>query len=353
MKSSAAIGAGLTASACASGVTQSPADRRQRGTLNDASRKLMRDYGLKYPIFQAAPGGVDLAVAVAEAGGMGAVSLSWVSPDAATKIVARMNSETNGNYYANYVLHFPTSSLDAALEAGCPVFQFSWGLPSEEIVSKIRKAEAHIGIQVSSKLGAQMALKLEPDFLIAQGLEAGGHVQATSSLSAALQEILDVAGETPVIASGGISTGEDIRNVINDGAAGAILGTRLMATQESNGHQRYKDALVDAEDTSTSYTNCFNANWDAAHRILKNGTFRRWDASGCPLKGNKPGEGDVVATHPQLGGVTRYSIMYPVNGHEGDVEDLAMYAGEGVSSVNDVPRAADLLERLWNEFNGI
>lgn len=351
IKSSAAIGVGLSAAACANGASVPATDEEPKGILNQASEKLLQDFGLKYPIFQAAPGGIDLAIAVANAGGMGAVSLSWVSPEVAANIVTRMNSETDGNYYANFVLHFSPSALDATLEAGCPVVQFSWGLPSKEMVSKIRTAKARFGVQVSSKLGAEEALKLAPDFLIAQGLEAGGHVQATSSLSAALQEILDVAGETPVIASGGISTGEDIRNVIYHGAAGAILGTRLMATQESNGHQRYKDALVAAGDASTSYTNCFNKNWDATHRILKNGTFRNWDAAGCPLRGNKPGEEDIVATHPQLGDVTRYSIMYPVEGHEGDVEDLAMYAGDGVSTINDVPRAVDLIERLWDEFN--
>lgn len=351
MKSSAAMGVGLSAAACTSGAQAPSIDVEPKGTLNQTSKKLMQDFGLKYPIYQAAPGGIDLAIAVANAGGMGAISLSWVSPEAAANVVARMNSATDGNYYANFVLHFPPSALDATLEAGCSIIQFSWGLPSEEMVSKIRAANARFGIQVSSKLGAEEALNLDPDFLIAQGLEAGGHVQATSSLSAALQEILDVAGETPVIASGGISTGEDIRNVIYHGAAGAILGTRLMATQESNGHQRYKDALVAAGEVSTSYTNCFNKNWDATHRVLKNGTFRNWDAAGCPLKGNKPGEEDIVATHPQLGDVTRYSIMYPVVGHEGDVQDLAMYAGKGVSTVNDVPRAVDLIERLWDEFN--
>lgn len=350
MQRSAAIGGGLSAAACASNASRPAAEHHQKAMLNQASKKLLQDYGLKYPIFQAAPGGIDLAIAIANAGGMGAVSLSWVSPEAATDIVTRMNAETEGSYYANYVLHFPPNSLDAALAAGCPIVQFSWGLPSAEMVSKIRTAGARFGVQVSSKLGAEMALELKPDFLIAQGLEAGGHVQATSSLATALQEILDVAGEIPVIASGGISTGADIRSVIHAGAAGAILGTRLMATQESKGHQTYKDALVSAGDASTTYTNCFNENWDATHRVLKNDTFHNWEAAGCPLTGNKPGEGEIVATHPQFGGVTRYAIMYPVAGHEGDLEDLAMYAGQGVGTVNDVPRAADLITRLWDEF---
>lgn len=350
MKSSAAIGVGIATASCVNNARPAPNSAQDKGELNEQSKKLLRDFGLRYPIIQAAPGGVDLAIAVANAGGLGAVSLSWSSPDVAAKTVTRMNTETKGNYYANFVLHFPPASLDAALAAGCPIVQFSWGLPTEEMVSKIRKADARFGIQVSSKLGAQKAIDLGPDFLIAQGLEAGGHVQATSSLSMALREIVEVAGETPVIASGGISTGHDIRAVINAGAAAAILGTRFMATQESNGHQAYKDALVEAGDTSTTYTNCFNRNWDANHRVLRNGTFLNWEAEGCPLEGAKPGEEDVVATHPKMGGITRYSIMYPVTDHQGTVTDLAMYAGQGVGDINDLPSAADLIERLWSEF---
>lgn len=161
---------------------------------------------------------------------------------------------------------------------------------------------------------------------------------------------MELAGDVPVIASGDISTGHDIRDAITAGASATILGTRFMATKESNGHQDYKDALVNADDNATAYTNCFNRDWEATHRVLKNSTFLNWEAEGCPLKGNKPGEDDTVATHPQMGGVTRYSIMYPVTDHEGTLEDLAMYAGQGVGRINDTPTAADLIKQLWAEF---
>lgn len=351
MKNSAAVGIGLSAASASASMTASPStDTQGKGALSEKSKKMLRDFGVKYPIIQAAPGGADLAIAVANAGGMGAVSLGWSSPDSAFDTVTKMNAATHGNYYANYVLHFDPVSLDMALEAGCPTVQFSWGIPNPIVVSKIRAARARLGIQVSSKLGAQKALELNPDFLIAQGLEAGGHVQATSSLSDALMEILELADTVPVIASGGISTGHDIRRVLNAGASAAILGTRFMATKESNAHDAYKAALVKAGDDDTTYTNCFNRDWDAMHRVLRNDTFLNWEAEGCPLKGDKPGEDDIVATHPQMGGVTRYSIMYPVAGHEGTVEDQAMYAGKGVQDIDDAPSAGELIKRLWSDF---
>ena len=328
-----------------------------KGFLSETTQKLLADYNLKYPIFQAAPGGQDLAIAVAKSGGMGAVALSFDSPDYAFKVVNRMINATNGNFYGNYVLSVPPKSLDRALEAGCPIIQFSWGIPSQDIVNKVRHGGAKLGIQVSSNLGAKKALSCDPDFLICQGIEAGGHVQGTSSLLESIEGILELAGPVPVLAAGGIANGQDIRQVLRAGAAGAILGTRFMATRESDAHDDYKRELVEAKGDSTVYTICFDkeptfatGTWNSAHRVLRNSTFIEWEAAGCPLSGSKPGETDVVATHPIYGETFRYETMSPVTGHEGSLEAMALYAGEGVGKVKDLPSADALLERLWKEF---
>ncbi|MGI9262622.1 MAG: NAD(P)H-dependent flavin oxidoreductase [Woeseiaceae bacterium] len=321
--------------------------------MSDKSQALMSRFNLKYPIFQAAPGGEALAIAVANSGAMGAVALSWDSPERAAKIITMMNESTAGNYYANFVLHFELTMLDAALEAGCPIVQFSWGIPSTEVVAKVRGAGAQLGIQVSSKESAENAMAHEPDFIICQGLEAGGHVQATSALKDTVPDVLAVAGDTPVLLSGGISTGQDIRAAIDSGASGAVLGTRFMATQESDAHDEYKNQLVAADADSTVYTICFNQDWNAAHRVLRNSTFRNWEGEGCPDTGSKPGENDQVADHPVFGPAVRYNTVPPLVGHEGALEEMAMYAGEGVGAVNDVPTAGQLIERLWAEYEDV
>lgn len=327
------------------------------GFLTEKSKKLLTKFNLKYPIFQAAPGGEQLAVAIANSGGMGAVALSFESPDYALKVVKRMREATKGNFYGNYVLSMEPKSLDKALEAGCPIIQFSWGIPSKDVVAKVRRAGAKLGIQVSSNLGAKKALSLDPDFLICQGVEAGGHVQGTSALLQSIRGILELAGQVPVLAAGGIANGHDIRCALNAGAAGVILGTRLMATQESDAHAEYKRKLVEAGAESTVYTICFNkeptadtGTWNAAHRVLRNSTFLEWEAEGCPVNGSKPGEDDVVATHPIYGQAYRYETIPPMAGHEGSLEAMALYAGEGVGKVNDLPSAAELMQRLWKEF---
>lgn len=320
------------------------------GELNESSKRLLSLFNLKYPFFQASPGGEILAIAMAKAGCMGSIQLTWEEPEDAYQIVLRLNKETKGNYYANYVLHFEPMSFGKAIEAGCKNFQFSWGLPDNEIVSKIKSIEGKFGVQVSSKLNAEKALDLKPDFLFCQGIEAGGHVQGTQYQQDVLPDVLKLAGEVPVLVSGGVSTGADIRKYLKIGAAGVVMGTRLIATKESDMSDFYKQKLVDAGENSTVYTNCFNNSWDAMHRVLRNSTFLKWEAAGCPLKGKKPGEGEVIAKGASGYDIIRYSGHEPTQGVTGDLEAMIMYAGEGVTLVKDIPSAGDLIERLWKEF---
>ncbi|WP_136480900.1 NAD(P)H-dependent flavin oxidoreductase [Cognatitamlana onchidii] len=324
--------------------------KKEIGKLNESSKRLLKLFNLKYPFFQAAPGGEKLAIAVANAGCMGSIQLAWKKPEDAYEIIKRLNNETKGNYYANYVLHRGTKSLDKALEAGCKNFQFSWGTPEKSIVDKIRNAEGTLGIQVTSPLNTKKALEHSPDFLICQGIEAGGHVQGTSYVKDILHEIIETAGSVPVLVSGGISTGHDIRNVINMGAAGAVMGTRLIATIESDISDFYRQKLVEAQENSTVYTNCFSDKWNAMTRVLRNSTFLNWEAAGCPLLGNKPGEGDVIGKKENGKDIYRYSTAGPFEGATGNLEAMIMYAGKGVDKINDIPSAAELLERLCKEF---
>ena len=339
------VGASLSGFISSPAVGQSPV-----GMISERSKKLMTLFNLKYPIFQAAPGGEELAIAVSNAGAMGAIQLSWASPEEGYKMVTRIKAATKGSFYVNYILNFKPESLDKALEAGASIVEFSWGMPNQTMVSKIRSSNAKFGIQVASKNSAQSALDLGADFLIAQGIEAGGHVQAISTLYNTLPEILEVAKNIPVLASGGITTGHDIRTAIHAGASGAVLGTRFIATKESNIHDEYKNSLIQAGENRTVFTICFNKGWSAQHRVLKNKTFHMWEADGCPLPGYRPGENDIIATRPDGTTVERYSIRSPMKGFQGQLTELAMYAGDGVYKIKDLPTANDLIQRLWKEY---
>jgi nitronate monooxygenase len=315
------------------------------------AKALMELFGLKYPIFEAPHGPAtspELAIAVSNAGAMGALA-SLGSPEEARNAVSKVRSATKRYFIVNYILHREPTSLQAALDAGAPIVQFSWGIPTREMISAVRAANAKLGMQVTSAESARAALDLGADYLVCQGTEAGGHVQATRGLYEALPIVLEEARQTPVVAAGGIGNGQEIYKALLAGASAAALGTRFVATAESNAHMDYKRAIVAAHAKDTALTNCFQDGWPAMHRALRNRTFVMWDAAGCPSPGKRPGEGDVIATRPDGSKVLRYGSRHPMRGDEGAVTECPLWAGLGVEFVKDLPAAGELVERLWRE----
>jgi len=161
--------------------------------------------------------------------------------------------------------------------------------------------------------------------------------------------VLDEAKGKPVIASGGIGNGQGIRQALSAGAWSAMLGTRFLATIESHAHPAFKREVVAAHARDAALTICFQDGWPAMHRALRNRTFVMWDAAGCPSPGNRPGEGDVVATGPDGTKVLRYSATSPIQQLQGRPEECALYAGLSVEHVKDLPAAGELVQRLWRE----
>lgn len=314
------------------------------------AKMLMALFGLRYPIFAGPFGGIDLASAVSNSGAMGTIPLWTRTPEEAYQDVAQMRRQTKQPFVVNYVMAREPISLPRALEAGAPVVGFSWGLPSKQVVSMIRASGAKFGVQVGTAAGARAALDLGADYLICQGTEAGGHVQSSTPLYELLPGVLSEAKETPVLAGGGIGNGQKIRKALLGGASGTLLGTRFVATQESYAHTEYKNAIVRAHAQDTAMSVCFQDAWPGAtHRTIRNTTLNRWEAAGCPPIGKRPGEGDIVATGPGGRKVVRYQGAIPLRGMEGTVTDLAMYAGQSVEDVKDLPSARDLVARLWAE----
>lgn len=307
---------------------------------------------LEVPILQAPIGstaGVDLAAAVSEAGGLGALALTWMTPADAGLWVREIRRRTAKPFQVNFVLAFEPKALPAALEAGAPVVTFSWGMPREQ-VGLVRSFGARLGVQVSTRSGARQALDLGADFLICQGVEAGGHVQATQELWKMLPAVCAEAGAVPVVAAGGLAMGRDIVLALRAGAAAAMLGTRFVATAESLAHAAYKQRLVEARHEDSTLTLCFDLGWPyAAHRVLRNKTLEEWEAAGCPPSGERPGEGEVVATRPGGETIRRYEDTPALLGMTGALDELCLYAGTGCGEIVDLPPAGELVARLWAE----
>jgi len=306
-------------------------------------------------IIQAPLGGLasaELVVAVCNAGGLGTLALSWTDPHVAAQLVRGVRAQTSGAFAANFVLSFEPRALLSALEAGVPAVTFSWGLPGA-LMCTVRSFGAAVGVQVGSLEGARRALDAGCDFLICQGVEAGGHVQSSTPLRRLLPAIVTEARDIPVAAAGGLADHDDVAQVKALGARAAMLGTRFVASMENRAHPRYKQALVAAGPGATALTGCFDGGWPyALHRVLRNSTLATWEAAGCPPSGHRPGEGDIVGTHPSGTLVHRYDDTPPSAEMSGDIMDFCLYAGSGVHKITRVDCARDIVTQLAGAFEG-
>jgi len=319
----------------------------------DHATRFAATLGLRVPIFQAPVGsaaGPELAAAVSQAGGLGALALTWTSWEDTQRAVAEVQKRTQNPFQVNFVLAFEPKSLRCALEAGVRVVTFSWGIPTEEEIALVRSYGATYGVQVTTIDGAKRVLDIGADFLICQGVEAGGHVQATRNLWEILPQIISLAQTVPVVASGGIGNGKGIARALSIGASGAMLGTRFVATRESLAHELYKRKLVEAKTEDAVLTVCFDLGWPyAAHRVLGNSTLAMWEAAGCPPSGKRPGEGDRTATDSTGRSFLRYQYVPPRVGMTGDLEAMCLSAGMSCGEIRDIPSVKEVVERLWRE----
>jgi nitronate monooxygenase len=347
----------LTTAAAVTGLGTLSLPLAAQGVVNMPTPRasaLMALFGLKYPIFSAGMSETaipDLAIAVSNAGGLGAIGATLHVADVVRERVLRVKSATNRPFAVNFLLAFDPVTLPVALDAGAPIVQFAWGIPTLENVTTIRNAGAKMGIQISSVAGARRALDVGADYLICQGTEAGGHVQSTRTLYEVLPAVIDEAKTVPVLAGGGIANGAHIRRALLAGASGVLIGTRFVATKEAGAHEEYKTSIIRAKASDTVLTICFRSSWEnAPHRVLRNRTLEMWEAAGCPQAGKRPGEGDIVATNAMTGTAKRrYGAGSPAPDDRGALTELAMYAGQGVDAIRDIPSAGEVVERLWRE----
>ena len=180
-----------------------------------------------------------------------------------------------------------------------PIFSagMGGGMAGPELVAKVF-------IQVGSVAEATAAAEAGVDAIIAQGMEAGGHVKSTTALSTIVPAVVEAVRPVPVIASGGIADGRGLVAALGLGAQAVSIGTRFLACEEAHVPREYKERVVRSTAEDTVYTSLFDVGWpDAPHRVLRNKAIAEWEAAGRPPTGKRPGEGTVIGTMP-LGGTS-------------------------------------------------
>ena len=282
----------------------------------------------------------DLVVAVSSAGGLGCLAAAWTPRKVLREQLHAIRRALDRPFCVNLVLDFDQEErLEILLEERVPAVSFSWGVDAQAI-RRAREAGATVFVQVGDAGAARAAAAAGADVLIAQGAEAGGHVQSRTPLLKLVREVR-AAVDARVLAAGGIATAESADAARAAGADGVVAGTAYLAAEEADVHPLYVERVLAARGEATVLTELFDVGWpDAPHRVLRNSTVEAWESTG-----QRHGEGEAVAT--RLGRpIVRYADAQPTRDTEGDVEAMALYAGMGVGAVRAVEGAADITRRL-------
>jgi NAD(P)H-dependent flavin oxidoreductase YrpB (nitropropane dioxygenase family) len=194
--------------------------------------------------------------------------------------------------------------------------------------------------QVGSVEDAKRDADAGVDIVIAQGVEAGGHIAGTISMLALVPRVVDAIAPTPVAAAGSIADSRGIVAALALGAQAAVLGTRFLASVESDAHPEYKQRVVAAREGDAIRTTLFGRDWpDAPHRVLRTPFVERGDASGSTPVGMLHLGPEPIPLMPGAG-------IPPCRATSGDIASMPLYAGQGVGLVNQVQPAAEIMREL-------
>lgn len=302
--------------------------------------------GCTIPLQQAPMGTVatvELAAAVAETGGVGMLSTDHVEVDELGEMLDALRKLTTGVFGVNVLMPFfrDPACIEIATAKGARLVEFFYGSPDRTLVDLAHKGGALAGWQVGSRDEALAAQSAGCDLVVAQGIEAGGHVRGRLGLLPLLSDVLD-AVTCPVVAAGGIGTGRAMAAALAAGASAVRVGTRFVAAAESGAHPAYVAALIAATPEDTMLTEAFSLTWpNAPHRVL-----RSCVEAASRFAGDVVGE---VVTGGRRRPIRRWAGTEPSRATVGAIEAMALYAGQSVGAVRRVEPAADIIGQLLHE----
>lgn len=300
-----------------------------------------RRFGLRYPIVSAPMGGVSggaLAAAVSNAGALGFVGGGYGDAAWVEEQLALVSASTPRPWGIGFISwHLRREVLELALRFKPAAVMLSFGAVAPW-APLIKASGSALGCQVQDAATAAQALEAGADFIVAQGGEAGGHGGEAATLPL-VPLIVDLAGDVPVLAAGGIADGRGVAAALALGAQGAMLGTRFYASNEALGHPRLKNELVANDLGGTIKTQIFDVlrgyDWPAGFRgrAIRNGFVSDWLGRPGELAGSAatllPGFRDAQA--------------------HGDVDRAMIWAGDCIGLIHDVEPAAELVRRIGDD----
>ncbi|KYK58102.1 2-nitropropane dioxygenase [Drechmeria coniospora] len=261
--------------------------------------------GIRHPVVlagMARTSGGKLAAAVSNAGGLGVIGGFQYTPDQLREIVAEMKAhfsradlpfgvdlalpqiggsarKTNHDYTGGKL----DELIDITIESGARLFVSAIGVPPKHVIDRLHAANIVVMNMVGHPKHAVKALDLGVDIVCAQGTEGGGHTGDVAN-SVLIPSVVDVArryrppmlrgGTAMVLAAGGIHNGRGLASSLMQGAVGAWVGTRFVASSEANCSDEHKQAVVECGYDETERSLVLSGR---PVRLRPNDYIKRWN----------------------------------------------------------------------------
>ncbi len=286
--------------------------------------------GIEYPIVQggmAFLGEFSLVSAVCDAGGLGVIGAGNSPPDWIREQIRHVRRSTPHPFGVNIMLMSPftTEVVKVVEEEKVPVVFFGGGNPGAYIPA-LKEQEIKVIPVISSVLLGIRLQRLGADAVVAEGMESGGHIGETTTMSLIPQMVDGL--HISVIAAGGIADGRGMAAALMLGAQGIQMGTRFICTEECIAHPSFKQKILEAGDRATAVT---GQEWGHPVRCLKNKLTRKL------LTLSKSSAEELGRGRLEKGLI------------EGDVEYGSLMAGQIAGLIREIKPVREVIQEVMKE----
>lgn len=296
-------------------------------------------FEIQYPLIQGGmvwASGWRLAAAVSEAGGLGIIGAGSMHPDTLRLHIQKLKAATQKPFAVNLPLLYPEMELllDLLIEEAVPVVFTSAGNPN--LWTSFLKEKGCVVVHVVSSVKfAEKAVAAGVDAIVAEGFEAGGHNGREETTTMTLIPLVRNAIKLPLIAAGGIATGEAMLAAFALGAEGVQVGSRFVASIEASCHQAFKEEVMQAQEGSTELT----LKELTPVRLLKNAFYQEIKKE--YEKGATP---EILAA--TLGKGRAKKGMF-----EGDLEEGELEIGQVAALIDTIIPAEQIAREMLSAYN--
>lgn len=295
--------------------------------------------GTEYPIIQGGMAWVaehHLAAGVSEAGGLGLIGAASAPGEWVREQVRKAKALTKKPFGVNIMLMSPYADEVAKIivEEGVQVVTTGAGSP-EKYMSMWKEAGIKVIPVVASVALARRMERCGADAVVAEGMEAGGHIGESTTM-ALVPQVAD-AVEIPVVAAGGIADGRGIAAAFMLGAQGVQMGTCFVVTKESQVHENYKKCIIKAKDIDTRVTGRSTGH---PVRAIRNQMTKEY------LRREQEGASFEELENLTLGGLRKAVV-------EGDVVSGSVMSGQIAGLVKEELSCEELIRKLVREAEAL